>query len=349
MLPTEHNLLSLTDTVGYLQYQQVHQENIKQIIKKSKSENTIRALATDIRLFEVWCNEHNQFRPEEQHHKTLPSTPHTVISYLMYLKEQGMSYSTIKRKLSSISTLHELKKLENPTKTIEVQTFMTGLANDYKENNLWTKGKRALTWEELKQMVDTIDLSKSIGIRDKAILLIGFMTASRRSELVSIRAENIQFITGKGIVINIFQAKTKEWIKKAVAMNGGKYCPVSSLLHWMYHSYLIDPSKNTFNRGYVFRSIDRHGNIDLPSLQLGDKTVAMIVKKYAERIGKNQEYYAGHSLRKGLPTEVQYDKDYDLRDIMRQTGHKSEKTLKIYMQTLSDENLFRNNITNKLR
>jgi site-specific recombinase XerD len=235
---------------------QQQMEEVKELIKNSISENTKKAYRNDWTQFEDWCFQKNvEFMPAE------------VDTVLLYVNElhKTYKYSTIRRKLSSIRQAHTIKRVYNPTKDHAIQQIMTGIA---KQDGTKQDSKKAVVLGDMKQMIDVIDTEKMIGKRDKAMLLLGFALASRRSELVSIDAEDITF-TSQGMDISIQQKKTNdEPIRKSVVRIDSDYCPVQALRDWM--------DAADIKEGAVLTSM--HGN---RKERTNDKTVARVVKKYA--------------------------------------------------------------------
>lgn len=297
-------------------------EEVKNLIENSKSENTKKAYRNDWTQFEDWCLQNKV--------DSLPATVETVLLYINHLSKQ-FKYSTIRRKLSSISQAHDTAGHINPTKHTHVSNLMKGIA---KVKGTKQDSKQAILLDDIKLMIDSIDTDKLIGKRDKAMLLLGFSLASRRSELVAIDLEDITF-TAKGTDILIKQSKTHdEAFRKSVLKIDTEYCPVQALKDWIESAGIKE--------GAIFLTIDRHGNI---KERTNDKTVARVVKKYAELAGLNPNDYAGHSLRSGLATSAS-EAGMNDTSIMKQTGHKTRNMVDRYVQ---EGNRYKNNASSILR
>nr|WP_170846153.1 site-specific integrase [Bacillus sp. MUM 13] len=159
-----------------------------------------------------------------------------------------------------------------------------------------------------------------IGIRDKAILLLGFSLASRRSELVAINIEDLE-INDLGMDVRVRETKTKnDDLIKAVVYTHNEFCPVQAAKVWVKVSGI--------STGALFRSVDRHGNIND---RLSDKSVALIVKKYIWELGMDELDFAAHSLRSGISTSAAMMGMTDIA-IMKQTGHKTREMVDRYVQ-----------------
>jgi len=170
------------------------------------------------------------------------------------------------------------------------------------------------------------------GTRDRALLLLGMAGAFRRSELVGIDVEHLEFV-GESVVITLPRSKTdQEGQGREVGIPFGQdanTCPVRALRAWLTAAGI--------ESGPVLRSVNRHGQVGAG--RLTGKSVALVVKHYMAAIGKDAASYAGHSLRAGHVTAAARV-GVQARDIMDQTGHKSEAMLRRYIR---DGSLFRDN------
>lgn len=283
-------------------------EEIKYYIEHSKSENTRRAYASDWKEFALWC-EHHQL-------ESMPASVETVGMYLSDLAGNN-KLSTIKRKLSSISSAHKFKNQPNPTKHHDIHLLIEGIRRKHGGRQ---EPKKALLLNVLQDIVDETDTSTIIGIRDKALILSGFALASRRSELVALNIEDLEF-NDLGVDVRIKDNKTaQEDFVKAIVYARNDYCPVVTLQQWLEAANIKE--------GAVFRSIDRHGNING---RLSSKAVALIIKKYIGKLGLDVSDFSAHSLRSGLSTSAAMLGMND-SSIMKQTGHKTRAMVDRYIQ-----------------
>ena len=191
------------------------------------------------------------------------------------------------------------------------------------------KGKKPLLINDLKLLINAIDKSKEKNIRkirDKALVLIGFSGGFRRSELVDIEYEDIEFVE-EGVKIFVKRSKTDqsgEGMTKAIPyFDSINFCPVKALNKWV----VVAELKN----GKIFN--------------ISDKSVALIIKKYANYAGLDAHRYAGHSLRSGFATSTA-ESGAEERNIMAMTGHKSTEMVRRYIK---EANLFKNNALNKIK
>jgi integrase len=174
------------------------------------------------------------------------------------------------------------------------------------------------------------------GARDKALILLGFAGAMRRSELVALNWEDIQ-LADEGVVVFITRGKTDQMgCGRKIGIPFGSdplTCPVQALLNWQ--------DKSGLSTEAIFRKVNRHERPE--GKRLCGHSVALIVKKAFKAIGKPSLPFSGHSLRAGLATQAAMSGASE-RSIQNQTGHKSLKVLRTYIR---DGNLFRENAAKK--
>jgi integrase len=196
--------------------------------------------------------------------------------------------------------------------------------------------KAAALTDDIRAMVDATDAGL-IGARDRALVLLGFAGAFRRSELIGLDVEDCAF--GKdGLTVTLRRSKTDQaGMGRKIGIPYGsnpETCPVRVLQGWIEQAGII--------AGPLFRSINRHGQVQPGRLSGID--VARVVKKLAERAGLEPGKYAGHSLRAGHATSAAIAGASE-RSIMNQTGHRSVQMVRRYIR---DGNLFRENSAGKL-
>ena len=187
------------------------------------------------------------------------------------------------------------------------------------------KAKKPILINDLKLIIKVIDEQK---IRDKALILIGFSGGFRRSELVNIDYEDVEFVK-EGVKILIKRSKTDQSgegsVKAIPYFDNQEFCPVLAL-----KNYISKKFSNT-DEGKIF--------------DISDKSVALIIKRYAEKAGLDSSKYAGHSLRSGFATTAA-EYGAEERNIMAMTGHKTTQMVRRYIQ---EANLFKNNALNKIK
>ncbi|MDC1166547.1 site-specific integrase [Candidatus Pelagibacter sp.] len=291
-------------------------ETIKNL-RNSKSANTLRAYQSDYNDFLDFCSK-NGFQ-------SMPTQPKILALYITHLSSYS-KYSTLKRRLASISVIHKAKGHYIDTKHPIIIENLMGIKRTNGSNQ---KGKKPLLINDLKILIKVIDQSKEKDnrkIRDKALLLIGFSGGFRRSELVDIEYEDIEFVS-EGVKIFVKRSKTDqsgEGMTKAIPYFDNKdFCPVIALKNWIEIIEL------------------RNGKI----FNISDKNVALLIKKYANYAGLESHRYAGHSLRSGFATSTA-ESGAEERSIMAMTGHKSTEMVRRYIK---EANLFKNNALNKIK
>lgn len=302
-------------------------EKSKKRMRKSKAENTLRAYEADWLDFYDWCT-HLGFQ-------ALPAEPETIVNYINDLADNAKA-NTVSRRISAISENHKAGGYEddNPCRGGLVRNALDAIK---REKGTIQRGKSPLLFEDLQDLSPYFDTSDIAGIRDKALMLTGFMGAFRRSELVKIDIEDLSF-TRDGVIILVHHSKgDQEGQGEYVAIpynSDPTVCAVVALKHWIDHAVL--------NQGALFRPLNKYKQVR--DRRLSDKSVAIIVKKYAAMAGLKAEDFAGHSLRRGFATSAAQH-DVDERTIMQQTRHKSEKMVRRYIE---QGNLFKNNALNKM-
>lgn len=305
----------VTDFVEY------SSEREKELIQKSKAKNTRRGYLSDWRHFTAYC--------ETFGYQYLPASPETITRYLMALSDQGYKISTIQRRISSVSQAHQAAGFDPISmRTKRLKDVWQGIKN---EKGTAQKGKAAILLDELRMLVDTLP-DNLLGARDRALILIGFAGAFRRSELVNINIEHLEF-KRDGLTIYLPKSKTdQEGEGRHIGIPYGEFletCPIRSLQLWLEHSAITS--------GPVFRPVAKGGK--LQDSRLSDKAVALVVKRCATAAGLDASKYAGHSLRAGLVTSAAIGGAPEER-IMAQTGHKSVNMVRRYTRIA---NLFKNN------
>ena len=286
-------------------------------LKNSKSANTIRAYKADFKDFSAFCVKNGL--------SSMPTEPKILSLYLTHLSATS-KFSTLKRRIASISVIHKMKGHYLDTKHPLIMENLHGIKRVKGSNQ---KAKKPILINDLKLIINAIDQANQLGnkkIRDKALILIGFSGGFRRSELVNIEYEDLEFVN-EGVKIFIKRSKTDQsgegMIKAIPYFNNDNYCPVISLKEW------IDVSE--IKSGKIF--------------EISDRSVALIIKKYASLSGLDANRYGGHSLRSGFATSTA-ESGAEERNIMAMTGHKTTQMVRRYIQ---EGNLFKNNALNKIK
>ncbi len=282
-------------------------------LKNSKADNTLRAYQSDFRDFSSFCSK-NGLSP-------IPTQPKIIALYITHLSKTS-KFSTLKRRIASISVIHKLKGHYLDTKHPIIMENLHGIKRTLGSRQ---KAKKPLLINDLKLIIKAIDKEK---IRDKSLILLGFAGGFRRSELVNILHEDLEFVP-EGMKILIKRSKTDqsgEGIVKAIPyFDNQEFCPVLTL------------------RDYINKKILKKNQDKI--FEISDKSVALIIKKYAQKAGLDSSKYAGHSLRSGFATTAA-EFGAEERNIMAMTGHKTTQMVRRYIQ---EANLFKNNALNKIK
>jgi integrase len=261
----------------------------------------------------------------------MPAAPETVMIYLTELSVQAKA-STLARRVATISQAHEAAGMKGP----DVRLFLRALRREKADQGSFEQGKRAISGPELRAMLRAIP-ETPLGVRDRALLLVGFLGAFRRSELVGLDVEHTE-VTEAGLVVHIRRSKTDpegKGEKRGIPRStDGEVCPVQALKRWLETAGI--------RQGPLFRSVTKSGQVW--NDRLSDRAVARAVKRYAAAAQLNPAEVAGHSLRAGLATAAAMAGKSE-RAIMQQTGHKSVTTVRRYIR---DGNLFRENAADGL-
>ena len=299
-------------------------------LKSSKANNTVRAYKSDFNDFGLFCAQ-NGF-------KSLPSEAKVVSLYLTHLSTKDIKMSTLKRRLVSIGVIHKLKGHYLDTKHPIIIENIMGIK---RRKGSIQKGKKPLLINNLKMIIKVIDeynKNEIIKLRDRSIILMGFSGGFRRSEIVSLDYDDLDFVN-EGLKINLKKSKTDQFgeglIKGLPYFDNNQYCPVLSLKNWIEISNI--------RSGPLFRRFSK--NSKLSENRLTDQTVALLIKKYLKLAGIDSKNYSGHSLRSGFATSAA-ESGAEERSIMAMTGHKSTEMVRRYIK---EANLFKNNALNKIK
>ena len=298
-------------------------------LKSSKSNNTLRAYKSDFKDFELFCKKYNL--------KSLPTEPKIVSLYITHLAKDK-KVSTLKRRLVAISMMHKLKSYYLDIKHPIIIENLLGIKRAKGSIQI---GKKPILVDHIKLLINKIDQQKvheKQKLRDKTILLLGFGGGFRRTELISINYEDIEFVT-EGLKIMITRSKTDQYgegmIKGLPYFTNEIYCPVVNLKKWLQISQI--------NSGAIFRRFIKGSA--LSEKRLTSQSVALIIKKYLNLLGIDSKNFAGHSLRSGFATVASHF-GADERSIMAMTGHKSPQMVRRYIR---EANVFKNNALSKIK
>ena len=279
----------------------------------AKAPSTLRAYRSDWRDFENWCAGRGAV--------ALPATPDTVALYLAARAESHRP-ATLGRRLTSITKKHETVGYATPAtvKHLAVGETLKGIRRVHGTAQV---GKAPLVTADIQKIV-AHTTERLLELRDRALTLVGYCGALRRSEIAALWMTGLQR-PDEGMVLTLRRSKTdQEGRGRQVAIPRGAHpdtCPVRALERWIQAAGIQE--------GAVFRAVDRHGNVRPGPLH--PNSVGEILKRAVVRAGYEPEDYAGHSLRAGFCTQAARNRATAF-DIMRQTGHKSVAIVSRYIR-----------------
>jgi site-specific recombinase XerD len=266
--------------------------------------NTQRAYKSDLKDFNEWCEMTGQI--------PFPVSPATLAAYVSHSAEL-CKWATINRRLAAISKLHQLQNLDTPTQNRIFRTVMEGIKRTI---GIRQKQAPAFKLNILKQLLREFDTENNANLRNKALVLLGFTGAFRRSELVALNVEDLSF-TDDGLIVSMNKSKTNQYgdyEEKAIFYSPeAVLCPIRTLQTWIQR---LD--KTTGALFVRVRKGDR-----LTTDRLTDKTVNDLVKKY---FGGE---FSAHSLRASFITITKIN-GADDSEIMRQSKHKTSAMIQRY-------------------
>ena len=268
----------------------------------------------------------------------LPLNAAVVADYLSAVSASGLSLETVKQRVKAISFVHEQHGFDSPTDSSLVKKTLKGMKRTRLDDGLsnTSTSKQPLLIDDLRALVALCDVSTLSGLRDRALLLVGFYGALRRSELVALDVDHVR-VNGRGADIHIRRSKTDQSGKGAVVSilrNGSDLCPVAALVAWKQAAGIT--------AGALFVRIRRGQS--LTTERLSDRSVADFVKRYCAAVGLESDLFAGHSLRSGLLTSAA-EHGVDIRMLAQHARHANVNQTMTYV---AHANRFRNNPTDGL-
>lgn len=276
---------------------------------ESRAPNTLRAYRAAFGAFCAWSQASGIAEP-------FPATARATAAYVSHLAASGRKAATIDLHVAAIALAHRTAGHETPTTTEAVRATLKGI-----RRSIGTKATRKApaTADALKKILRKIPETVA-GKRDRAVLLLGFAAALRRSELVALRVADLER-TPEGILVHIVRSKTDQiGAGHTVAVPvGSKLKPVQAIDAWL--------SAGEIKEGPLFRAIDKGGRVSPYALTA--QSVALIVKDWAEAAGLDPKLFSGHSLRAGFVTSA-LASGADLLKITHVTRHTKLETLAAY-------------------
>jgi integrase len=267
---------------------------VAELIRLSVADNTRIAYRSDLDHFLRWGG-------------AIPATPEMVAAYLAAFSET-LSVATLQRRIAAISVAHDAGGLPNPCKSILIRSTLNAIK---RVRGVAQKEAKPLLKEDLFAILEVMgDCVKDA--RDRALLLIGFAGAFRRSELVGLDVSDVERVR-QGLILHLRKSKTDQLGKGrkiGIPFGRGRHCPVSAIDAWLERSGIV--------QGAVFRNINRQG-------------VAIVIRERLRAAGGDPSGFSGHSLRAGFATSASQAGVTSLK-IRQQTGHASDAMLARYIR-----------------
>jgi len=308
------------------------------LAKEPVAQSTADVYARHWRAFASWCREEGR--------TPLPATEETVQLYAATEAKRGLAMSTIRGRLAAIGFFHRNDGREDPTASERIENTVANLSRSV---GTPAEKKKALRSEDIADMVRALPGSPQAsangenpegdrsgtpgarflrGVRDRALILVGFAAALRRSELAGICREHVTF-NSKGFELLIPESKgDQQGSGDLVGVTRGEsvdLCPARALRRWLRAA--------SIEAGPVFRSVPNHGLVapDDRAEPISGQAVADAVKRAAEGAGLDTEKVSGHSLRRGHLTTAARN-GAALPDLQKQARHADPRTTAEYIE-----------------
>jgi len=298
---------------------------------QAQADNTIRAYAADLEDFRHWCKKYER--------EWLPAEPKTIGLYLGARADE-LSLATLERRLAAIASLHKEEGYESPASVAEgpLRKIWKGIV---REKTRQQDGAPPLMVEDLRSIIEHLPRYSNsdegptgrltlTALRDRALLLIGWTGALRRSELVALTTDDVQFVEGEGVNIYIRRSKSDqeaEGLVKGLPYGANKEtCPVTALRQWLQAA---ERNVEGSFEGDIFRRFYRGESIGESAMTA--QYVSTVLKRHAEAAGLDPEAYSAHSLRAGFITQAIRAGKAERR-VKEHSGHASWETFNQYVE-----------------
>ncbi len=321
---------------------------IQAFVRNAVASSTREVYARAMRTFERWCQEQGQ--PQ------VPADPRTVAGFLSMAAQDGKSQASLGVILGAIRAAHLSQGLPSPTDHPLVRLVMRGAARanagrrpDRRKQPLRGDDElhrmimkiegeidgsdmldgRTLRGAELREQraLERINLA---GHRDRAVLLLGFAGALRRSEIAALDLKDLRWAP-QGLILTVPRSKADQEGKgrEIGIVPGERHCPIAALKTWL--------SEARIDGGPLFRRISRGANVS--EKRLNGASIARLVKDRAKAAGLDPDDFSGHSLRSGFLTSAA-SSGASIWKMMDQAG---QKTVDVTRRYVRDRELFESN------
>ncbi|WP_242457910.1 tyrosine-type recombinase/integrase [Halomonas sp. YLGW01] len=315
--PLQHQVINIDYQERYGDVMPDQKEGLtpeaQRLLAESVSHNTIRAMRADIRVY-------------LSAGFPLPATEPDIANFLSDQNKLGKKPATLIRYANSLHMWHRYMGVSSPARTMTIRSILRGIK---KTRDMRQASAPALRLAELHVLLEALDRNTLRGLRDSALFALSFYGAFRRSEIVGLRVDDLDW-QPKGVTIRIRYSKTNQAGRienKSImqATQETSYCPVTLLKAWL--------STSGISRGAIFRSITLGDHIG--SGPLTDQTVSDRMKVALEKTSLTDRGYTPHSFRAGFITEAHLRGKSDTQ-IKRISGHRSQRTFEQYIR-IADE------------
>lgn len=307
---------------------------------RARGDGTRRTYRSAWRHFRTWC--------EALGRNPLPADPDTLAMYLVRRADDGLAVSSLRVALAAIRTAHLLAGLSLDLRHPRLAMVLEGIVRS-QGVHARRQATPAVPGVLRLMLAARPPADTPLGARDRAMLLLGFGAALRRSELVGLAIGDAVPMPGRGVMLTVRRSKTDQhgagqqvavWASPA----DPSFCPSAALEAWLaFRRQGPDlAGASSDSECPLFCGLTKSGR--LTGTRLSDKAVVRLVKQAAAAAGFDPAQYSGHSLRAGLATAAG-DEGAGLAELMRQTRHRSTEVALGYLRPAD---LWRNNVTERL-
>lgn len=283
-------------------------DTVRSLISSSLSANTKRGYAADLAHFRAWGGK-------------IPSSPGEIAAYLAEGAEI-YAVATLQRRQAALSKAHRAIGTADPCRTEIVEALMQGIRRTC---GVAQRQAQALLRDDLFAVLDCLE-DRPKDIRDRALLLLGWATAMRRSELVALDVGDVEFTT-KGALVTVRRSKTdQDGRGREIAVPFGRtlHCPIAALKDWL--------ALTGIETGPIFTTVNKHGHV--LKKRMSGEAASNVVKARVADAGYDPAAFSGHSLRAGFVTAAALAGASAFK-IRETTGHRSDSGLAPYLRTIN--------------
>jgi len=310
---------------------------------RARGSGTRRAYRSAWRHYEAWCQSLGR--------APLTTDPDTIAMYVVRLADAGQAVSSIRVALAAIRTAHLLAGISLDLRHPRLVMVVEGVTRS-KGVRPQRKAAPAVPGVLRLMLTGRPSAATALGARDRAMLLLGFGAALRRSELVGLALGDVERVPDRGLLLTVRRSKTDQHgVGQLVAVYANPsepgFCPAAALDAWLHHRREapdLDWTTTESLRGErpLFCAVTKSGRVT--GRPLSDKSVVRLIKQAAASAGLDADRFSGHSLRRGLLT-AGGENQAQLADLMRQSRHRSAQSVLGYIEPAD---LWRNNVTERV-